>query len=92
MPRHQRLWDEASQLVETEKKFDHPAHGTKDLTDAAAGAYLDAVNSEEAKSLSLSNVPALHWGTVKPLVPNPYEPPMTIDLPRPSDKPPRIIR
>jgi len=54
MPRHHRLLEEASQLVETEKKFDHPAHGTKDLTDAAAGAYLDAVNSEEARSLSLS--------------------------------------
>jgi len=31
------------------RKVSNPAHGTNDLTDAAAGAYLDAVNSEEAK-------------------------------------------
>jgi hypothetical protein len=87
---HQRMYREAAQLIETDKRYDHPAHGSKDVTDAAAGAYLNAVNSEEAKNLQMINAPGLHWGEANTSAPDPNSPPITIPLkPYCLTKPPR---
>jgi hypothetical protein len=75
---NQRMYREASQLLEKDKKYDHPPKGSKDVTDAAAGAYLNAVNSEEAKNLNVVNEPSLHW--TRNSVPDPDTPPITIAL------------
>jgi len=77
---NERMYREASRLIEMDKKFDHPPNGTKDVTDAAAGAYLNAVNSNEAKSLNVSNEPGLYWGSSQSSAPDPYAPPITIEL------------
>ncbi len=87
---NQRLYREAAELIERDKKYDHPAKGTKDVTDAAAGVYMNAVNSEEAKNLHVTNEPGLHWEAANTLAPDPYAPPITIPLkPYYLTKPPR---
>ncbi|MCX6925660.1 MAG: hypothetical protein NT154_20980, partial [Verrucomicrobia bacterium] len=48
---------EAAQLLEMERKICHPSEGSKDTTDAAAGAYANAIGSEEIKILSISTLP-----------------------------------
>ncbi len=75
-----RMYREASRLIEMDKKYDHPPNGTKDVTDAAAGAYLNAVNSDEAKTLGVYNTPGLHWGSGHTSTPDPHDPPITIPL------------
>ena len=50
--RQAQLWKEAAELIETDSKIDHPPGGTKDTTDAAAGAYLSAILSDEIRSLA----------------------------------------
>ena len=45
--RNEQMLYEAEHLVEMDKKFDHPINGSKDTTDAAAGAYYNAVTSKE---------------------------------------------
>jgi hypothetical protein len=77
---NRRMYREASQLLEKDKKYDHPPNGTKDITDAAAGAYLNAVNSEEAKNLHVPNEPSLHWKATRTSAPDPDTPPITIPL------------
>jgi hypothetical protein len=87
---NERRYREASRLIERDKKYDHPANGTKDVTDAAAGVYLNAVNSEEAKNLHVSNEPGLHWGAANTAALDPYAPPISIPLkPYYLTKPPR---
>jgi len=51
---------EAENLLEMDKKFDHPPDGSKDTTDAAAGAYYNAVNSDEKISLVSQNPPSVY--------------------------------
>jgi hypothetical protein len=77
---NQRMYREASQLLEKDKKYDHPPNGTKDVSDACAGAYLNAVNSEEAKNLHVTIEPSLHWKAKRTSVPDPDTPPITIAL------------
>lgn len=77
---NQRLYREAAELIERDKKYDHLAKGSKDVTDAAAGAYLNAVNSEEAKNLHVANEPGLYWGAANTSALDPHSPPITIPL------------
>jgi hypothetical protein len=53
------LLKEAEFLQELERKFDHPVGGSKDLADAAAGAYFNAITSAEKTTLLAQNVPAV---------------------------------
>jgi hypothetical protein len=57
-----QLLHEASELIETEDKIERPMNGTKDTTDAAAGAYLNAITSEEIKTLNNSQAPSVVVG------------------------------
>ena len=44
---------EAANLIELDTKVEHLPNQTKDTTDAAAGAYLNAISSEEVTHLSV---------------------------------------
>ncbi len=57
--RHNHLLWEAERLLDTEKKVDHPPEGSKDTTDACAGAYSNAINSEEKATMLSPNNPRL---------------------------------
>jgi len=63
--RQDEMLDEAEQLMEGDKKFDHPATGSKDTTDACAGAYFNAVNSDERTTLLTQAVPSIHGYTTE---------------------------
>jgi hypothetical protein len=60
--RQDMMVQEAENLVdvETEKKVDHPKNGSKDTSDAAAGAYFNAIESDEKGSVNVDNVPSIH--------------------------------
>jgi hypothetical protein len=53
---------EAENLLEMDKKFDHDATGSKDTIDSAAGAYVNAVNSDEKLTMLSQNAPTLYTG------------------------------
>lgn len=53
--RNHQMLREAEALLEMDKKFDHPPDGSKDTTDAAAGAFFNAVNSDEKTTMSSHN-------------------------------------
>ena len=56
--RQMEFMREAAQLLELERKIDHPSGGgSKDTTDAVTGAYANAIGSEETKIFSISNLP-----------------------------------
>jgi len=57
--RNDLLLREVAFLQELEKKFDHGVGGSKDLADAAAGAYFNAITSGEKTTLAAQNVPAV---------------------------------
>ena len=54
------LLREAEFLEELERKFDHPTGGSKDLTDSAAGAYFNAISSDEKTTLTVQNLPGIY--------------------------------
>jgi hypothetical protein len=58
--RHRHMMMEAENLLDTDKKVDHPPNGSKDTTDACAGAYNNAVNSEEKVTIMNPNNPRIH--------------------------------
>jgi len=64
LPRNEQMLREAEQLLEMDRKYDHPPDGSKDTSDAAAGAYFNAVNSEEKLMLGSRNYPAVYSGQV----------------------------
>ena len=66
------LLKEAEFLQELEKKFDHSIGGSKDLTDAAAGAYFNAITSDEKATFSSNNNPSLYGGGPNSLAPLSY--------------------
>lgn len=80
LPRNEQMVREAEQLLEMDKKYDHPPVGSKDTTDAAAGAYFNAVNSEEKVMLTSHNAPSIYSGQAVALEPQPG-PPVEIPLP-----------
>jgi len=51
-----------AELIELDTKIDHPPNGTKDTSDAAAGAYLNAISSEEVHNLTVPNAPPVILG------------------------------
>jgi hypothetical protein len=53
--RQMEFMREAAQLLELERTIDHTSEGSKDTTDAVAGAYANAIRSEETKALSTGN-------------------------------------
>jgi hypothetical protein len=60
--RNEQMLREAEQLLEMDKKYDHPPDGSKDTTDAASGAYFNAVNSDEKVMMSSHNAPSVYSG------------------------------
>jgi hypothetical protein len=60
--RNEQMIREAEQLLEMDKKYDHPPDGSKDTTDAASGAYFNAVNSEEKVMIASHNAPSVYSG------------------------------
>lgn len=74
---------EAENLVdlESDKKIEHPKNGSKDTSDACAGAYFDAIESDEKSSINIDNTPSIHGNRGlmgQPLV---ERPPIEINLP-----------
>jgi hypothetical protein len=60
--RQAQLLKEAAELIELEAKVDHSPNGTKDTTDAAAGAFLSAISSDEVQTLCTSQAPPVFVG------------------------------
>jgi len=60
--RSEYMLREAENLLEMDKKFDHDATGSKDTIDSAAGAYVNAVNSDEKLTMLSQNAPTLYTG------------------------------
>ena len=58
--RNEQMLREAGELLEMDKKFDHPPDGSKDTTDAAAGAFYNAVNSDEKLTMASHNAPSVY--------------------------------
>jgi hypothetical protein len=58
--RHRHLMHEAENLLDTDKKVDHPPNGSKDTTDACAGSYNNAINSDEKVTMLSPNNPRIH--------------------------------
>ena len=58
--RQELLLKEAESLQELDRKFDHVVGGSKDLTDAAAGSYYNAIVSEEKSTLTSTNNPSIY--------------------------------
>ena len=61
--RSEEMLEEAEKLMEGEKKYDHPDNGSKDTTDACAGAYFNAINSEERTTLLTQAIPSVYTAT-----------------------------
>lgn len=78
--RQAQMLREAENLMEEDKKFDHPPNGSKDTTDAAAGAYFNAVSSDEKISLSSFNAAGVFTGQHADQ-PDAPPPPVAIVLP-----------
>jgi len=57
---HRHMMQEAEKLLDGDKKVDHPDKGSKDTTDACAGSYYNAINSEEKATMMASNNPRVH--------------------------------
>ncbi len=51
---------EAAQLLEIGGKVDHPQGASKDTSDAVAGAYFGAINSDQARQLAARHDAPLH--------------------------------
>jgi hypothetical protein len=82
MYRHDLLMHEAENLVYVDgnKKIDHPKEGSKDVSDSAAGAYFNAINSEEKLMVAADNNPGIIGN--QSLTDKVYErPPIEIPLP-----------
>jgi len=77
--RNEQMVRECEQLLEMDKKFDHPPDGSKDTTDSAAGAYFNAINSDEKITLSSHNAPSVYTG--QSIQPQNEAPPVDIPLP-----------
>lgn len=53
--RNEQMLREAEQLIDVDKKYDHPPDGSKDTTDACAGAFWNAINSDEKVTINSVN-------------------------------------
>lgn len=78
--RADQMVQELECLVDTGKKIDHPKDGQKDVCDSAAGAYYNAIMSEEKLSVSVDNNPSILGN--QSLGPQLFErPPIELNLP-----------
>ena len=66
MYRQEQMMREAAALVDGRDKVDHPPEGSKDTTDACAGAYLNAITAEEANRLMEDAAPSIYGGSIDP--------------------------
>jgi len=71
---------EIEQLVDGEKKIDHPPGGEKDACDAAAGCYVNAINSDEKFTILSDNSPSIYAGGVVDATVS-EKPPIEFNLP-----------
>lgn len=78
--RNEMMLHEAEQLLEVDKKYDHPANGSKDITDAAAGAFWNAISADEKITMMSHNVPSIYSGQTMDTEQKPG-PPVEITLP-----------
>lgn len=78
--RNEQMMREAVELLEMDKKYDHPPDGSKDTCDAASGAYFNAVNSDEKLTLISHNAPSIYTGQ-SAAQDQRGQPPMEIPLP-----------
>lgn len=60
--RQEEFITEARELLEIDGKIDHPPGSTKDTTDAVAGAYFNAITSDEARRLLVRHDPPVLLG------------------------------
>jgi intein/homing endonuclease len=82
MYRQDMLMHEAENLVyiDGNKKVDHPKDGSKDTSDSAAGAYFNAITSEEKLMVAADNNPGIVGN--QSLTDKTFErPPIEINLP-----------
>lgn len=78
--KHRHMMWEAENLLDGDKKVDHPDKGSKDTSDACAGAYNNAINSEEKASMMAPNNPRVHMNReLESLILE--RPPVEINLP-----------
>lgn len=80
--RHPEMLREAEQLLEMDKKYNHPPDGTKDVSDACSGAYYNAINSDEKSAYMVPQSAGIYTpGTVggEPAINTP-----TIEIPLPA--------
>lgn len=78
--RHRHMMLEAEHLLDGDKKVDHKKDGSKDTTDGCAGAYMNAVSSEEKGTAGLPNEPTITPNSA--LEAMTAEPPL-VDIPLP---------
>lgn len=79
MFRQEQLMREALALVDGKDKVDHPKEGGKDVSDSAAGAYLNAITADEAHRLMGDVAPSIFGGAMEPDAG--ATPPIAINLP-----------
>ena len=65
---------EAAALIDRDAKIDHPPGGTKDTTDAVAGAYLSAISSDEINTLARAPGPPVVVGIAPVANARPWDP------------------
>lgn len=75
---------EAEDLLETDHKYDHPINGSKDTTDACAGAFVNAVSSDERSSFLVDPAPGII--TNRDPDTTTAAPPISIPLPTPPKR------
>lgn len=79
--RHRHMMWEAENLLDGDKKVDHPEkNGSKDTTDACAGAYNNAINSEEKATMMAAPNPRVHMNRDLDFIIK-EKPPIEIPLP-----------
>lgn len=81
LARNAQMIREAEALLEMDKKYDHPPDGSKDTTDSAAGAYANAMESDEKASLIISNDPVATTSRQLRQVETHQAPPVEIIIP-----------
>lgn len=86
--RSEQMVREAENLLEMDKKFDHPPAGSKDTSDSAAGCYKNAINSDERLSMASHNAPSMYTG--QQMEDHQKEPP-PIEMPLPAKDYTRIM-
>lgn len=78
---HRHMMLEAENLLDADKKVDHPPNGSKDTMDAVAGAYNNAINSDEKVAMLAPNNPRLIGNRSIEGQPMLEKPPIEIVLP-----------